>query len=68
MFGFDVCATVYSQVYGGYSVEETTNKAVDKHEVRNYTIMVSFSCFQHGGGRTDHPEMYGQMIFHICKV
>ena len=55
--GFDVCATVYSQVYGGYSVErETTNKAVD--ETRGEKIyyngeLAQVYYFSTSGGRTE---------------
>ncbi|NMB95615.1 MAG: SpoIID/LytB domain-containing protein, partial [Clostridiaceae bacterium] len=57
VFGFDVCATVYSQVYGGYSVErETTNKAVD--ETRGEKLyyngeLAQVFFFSTSGGRTE---------------
>ena len=55
--GFDVCATVYSQVYEGYSVErETTNKAVD--ETRGEKLyyngeIAQVYFFSTSGGRTE---------------
>jgi len=55
--GFDVCATVYSQMYGGYSVErEVTNKAVD--ETRDEKLyyngeIAQVYFFSTSGGRTE---------------
>lgn len=57
MLGFDLCNTVYSQVYRGYDVEEdTTNKAVDdtRGEMVYYNgALAQVYYFSSSGGRTE---------------
>ncbi|MBE0449658.1 MAG: SpoIID/LytB domain-containing protein [Clostridia bacterium] len=59
-FGFDVCDTIKSQVYGGYSVEKPmSNLAVDATAgmVLTYQGLLA-QCYYHSnsGGYTDSPE------------
>lgn len=59
-YGFDVCDTVKSQVYGGYSVEKPmSNLAVDITAglVLTYQGLIA-QCYYHSnsGGYTDAPE------------
>ncbi|MCD4711932.1 MAG: SpoIID/LytB domain-containing protein [Clostridiales bacterium] len=59
-YGFDVCDTVKSQVYGGYSVEKPmSNLAVDATAgmVLTYQGLIA-QCYyhSHSGGYTDAPE------------
>jgi len=55
--GFDVCSTVYSQVYGGYAVErETTNKAVDETQDKKLyynSELAQVFFFSSSGGKTE---------------
>ncbi|HOJ09018.1 MAG TPA: SpoIID/LytB domain-containing protein [Clostridiales bacterium] len=55
--GFDVCSSVNSQVYGGFSVEkETTNKAVDETQGKKLyynSVLAQVFYFSSSGGRTE---------------
>lgn len=59
-YGFDVCATVNSQVYGGYSVEHpSTNLAVDETAGLVLTYegkIIPLYYHSHSGGITDNSE------------
>ncbi len=59
-YGFDVCSTVNSQVYGGYSVEHpNTNLAVDQtvgQVLVSEGKVVPLYFHSHSGGITDNSE------------
>lgn len=59
-YGFDVCSTINSQVYGGFSVEHpNSNAAVDQTEGQVLTSegkIVPLYFHSHSGGITDHSE------------
>lgn len=59
-FGFDVCATVNSQVYGGFSAEhERTNRAVDAtaNRILDYNgQMVQAFYHANSGGATEYAS------------
>lgn len=59
-YGFDVCSTVNSQVYGGYSVEHpNTNLAVDQTDGQvliSEGKIVPLYFHSHSGGITDNSE------------
>lgn len=59
-FYFDLCTTVYSQVYRGYSVEKpSTNKAVDDTKGEKLTYkgkLAQAYYFSSSGGRTEDSK------------
>ena len=59
-FGFNLCSTVHSQVYGGYDVEQrSTNRAVDqtKGQIITYNGHLAIPYYHStSGGRTESSE------------
>jgi stage II sporulation protein D len=69
--GFDVCTTVNTQVYGGYSSEQTsTNQAVDQTagKIMSYLGKLIIPYYHSSsGGQTESSEYIWQRGAALCK-